>query len=436
MDVITDVQALLQQEPFDEAALQRIRQAAFASDKGLQDFNSRVNQRIQAPESKQPAEALRIGLCLCALNRYDEALNFLDKAPDGREKWLYLARTQRLLGNRAAAQKSLEKAAKAGVEPAVAAVEMARVHIDAGELDQADKLLESVARPDRTAAWHVAWARLLEARGQREQAIHTYEQALELDQTLQEATFRLAYLADLEGEDDQAVEYYESLLSGGPVHVHALLNLAVIYEDREEYGKAEQCVRKVLSIWPAHDRARLFLKDILAGKEMIIDEDIERFREKRSALFDVPITDFELSVRARNCLQSMGINTLGDLLRVTEEQLLAYKNFGETSLDEIKHLLTSKGLRLGQALEEERKARQQEILKQVQGDPAVLVKLVSELQLSVRARKALQRLNVQTIGELAARTESELLSVKNFGQTSLNEIRQRLGEYGLTLRKA
>ena len=48
----------------------------------------------------------------------------------------------------------------------------------------------------------------------------------------------------------------------------------------------------------------------------------------------------------------------------------------------------------------------------------------------------MQRLNIQTIGELAARSESEFLGVKNFGQTSLNEIRQRLGEYGLTLRKA
>ncbi len=233
---------------------------------------------------------------------------------------------------------------------------------------------------DRDADWLVAQARVLEARGQRKGAIALYEQALDLDRGNQEATFRLAYLADLEGDDEQAIDYYESLASGGPVHVHALLNLAVLYEDREQYEKAENCIDKVLAIWPEHERARLFLKDILAGRDMIIDEDVERFREKRSALFDIAITDFELSVRARNCLQSMGINTVGDLLRVTEEQLLAYKNFGETSLDEIKNLLTSKGLRLGQALEEERKVRQQEILKQVQGDPAVLVKPVAELQ--------------------------------------------------------
>ncbi len=436
MDVTRDMQDLLQQEPFDEAALQNLRNVVFTSDKTMLDFNSLVNQRMQAPEARQPAEALRVGLSLCSLNRNDEALPFLEKAQDTREKWLYLGRTQRLLRNFTAARQAFEKAGKAGLPAAAVAVEHARTQIAAEEFDQADKILQGVPQADRGADWLVAQARILEARGQRKDAIALYERALDADHSNREATFRLAYLTDLEGDDEQAIDYYESLASGGPIHVHALLNLAVLYEDREQYEKAENCVDKVLAIWPEHERARLFLKDILAGRDMVIDEDVERFREKRSALFDIAITDFELSVRARNCLQSMGINTLGDLLRVTEEQLLAYKNFGETSLDEIKNLLTSKGLRLGQAIEEERKARQQEILKQVQGDPAILVKPVAELQLSVRARKALQRLNIQTIGELASRTESELLGVKNFGQTSLNEIRQRLGEYGLTLRKA
>jgi DNA-directed RNA polymerase subunit alpha len=436
MDFTGTVQTLLQQEPFDETALQSVRQVAFASDKAMQDFDSFVNQRMQASEARSPGEALRIGLSLCVLSRFEEALPFLEKAQDSREKFLYLGRVQRTLRNYTPARHAFDKAAKAGLSAGIVAVEQARTQIAAGETDAADKILQAVAQPDRGADWHVASAKILEARGQRGDAQRVYEQALDLDHTNPEAAFRLAYLADLEGDDEQAVDYYESLVDTGPVHVHALLNLAVIYEDREQYDMAEDCIDKVLAIWPNHERARLFLKDILASRDMIIDEDVERFREKRSALFDVAITDFELSVRARNCLQSMGINTLGDLLRINEEQLLAYKNFGETSLDEIKQLLTSKGLRLGQALEEERKARQQEILKQVQGDPAILVKPVAELQLSVRARKALQRLNIQTIGELAARSESELLGVKNFGQTSLNEIRQRLGEYGLTLRKA
>jgi len=53
---------------------------------------------------------------------------------------------------------------------------------------------------------------------------------------------------------------------------------------------------------------------------------------------------------------------------------------------------------------------------------------------SVRCRKALQMLGVQTLGDLASRTEAELMGVKNFGQTSLDEIRERLADHGLGLR--
>ena len=59
---------------------------------------------------------------------------------------------------------------------------------------------------------------------------------------------------------------------------------------------------------------------------------------------------------------------------------------------------------------------------------------VTELELSVRSRKALQRLGVSTLGELVQRTELELLTIKNFGQTSLTEIKQQLARFGLSLR--
>jgi DNA-directed RNA polymerase subunit alpha len=68
------------------------------------------------------------------------------------------------------------------------------------------------------------------------------------------------------------------------------------------------------------------------------------------------------------------------------------------------------------------------------GDPEVLARPTSSLQLSVRSRKCLQTLGVATIGDLVSKTEAELLSSRNFGQTSLNEIRSRLSEVGLGLR--
>ena len=65
----------------------------------------------------------------------------------------------------------------------------------------------------------------------------------------------------------------------------------------------------------------------------------------------------------------------------------------------------------------------------------MLDKPISVLDLSVRARKALQLLNIQTLGDLATRTEAELMGVKNFGQTSLEEINEKLTGYNLSLRK-
>jgi DNA-directed RNA polymerase subunit alpha len=101
-------------------------------------------------------------------------------------------------------------------------------------------------------------------------------------------------------------------------------------------------------------------------------------------------------------------------------------------------MLSSKGLRLGQGLEGGSYSRvRREILETLKGTvpESTLNKPISVLELSVRARKALQLLNIASLGELAARTEAELMGVKNFGQTSLIEIKQKLAEHGLSLRK-
>jgi DNA-directed RNA polymerase subunit alpha len=148
------------------------------------------------------------------------------------------------------------------------------------------------------------------------------------------------------------------------------------------------------------------------------------------------VTDFELSVRARTCLKKMNIRTLGDLLRITEAELMSYKNFGESSLVEIKRMLQVQGPALGQGLEDAHRAARRQIMEQLKGSgrEAVLNKPVSDLQLSVRARKALQLLNIQTMGDLASHTEAELMGVKNFGATSLTEVKEKLTDFGLSLR--
>jgi len=60
----------------------------------------------------------------------------------------------------------------------------------------------------------------------------------------------------------------------------------------------------------------------------------------------LPISDLDLSVRASNCLESENIKTIGDLVRLSEADLLAMKNFGKTSLREVDQKLRSVGLKL------------------------------------------------------------------------------------------
>lgn len=286
------------------------------------------------------------------------------------------------------------------------------------------------------AARHLAEARRADAEGLRETAIAELRRAVGADPGHPEALFRLGFALDLVGEEDEAVSVYERACDVTPAPINALMNLAVLYEDRGEYARAERCLRQVLETKPNHERARLFMKDVQASRDMQMEDDHDRDIVKRKALLDTPVTDFELTVRARTCLKKMNIRTLGDLLRITEAELMSYKNFGESSLEEIKRMLKNHNMRLGQGLEDAHRAARRQIADRLKGTgkEVVLAKPVSDLQLSVRARKALQLLNIQTLGDLVSHTEAELMGVKNFGQTSLVEVKERLGEYGLTLR--
>lgn len=58
---------------------------------------------------------------------------------------------------------------------------------------------------------------------------------------------------------------------------------------------------------------------------------------------------------------------------------------------------------------------------------------VNEIELSVRAANCLNNANITTVGELAQKTEAEMLKYRNFGKKSLNEIKQKLSELGLSL---
>jgi predicted nucleic acid-binding Zn-ribbon protein len=67
-------------------------------------------------------------------------------------------------------------------------------------------------------------------------------------------------------------------------------------------------------------------------------------------------------------------------------------------------------------------------------EQGVLDKPVSDLNLSVRTQKTMKRLGISTLGDLVQRFADERLESKDFGMNTLNEIRKRLNQQGISLR--
>ena len=395
-------------------------------------------EQLESNMSRTGQQAsLSVGIGLYILGRNAEAVEKLQKANDCKEKFIYLAFALRRMGEFEKAIENLQNSLDYEADKMSITLEKAATYRHAGNFEAAAKELKACKNFENVSAdYHYQLARLAEAQGLYEQAMDDYKTALELSPNHQRALFHLAFRCDLSGDEEAAIDYYRQIASSSPVYVSALLNLAVLYEDNGLYDKAANCVDTVLETHPNHQRALLFSKDIESSKTMFYDEEKEEKKTRKTQILETPISDFELSVRSRNCLKKMRIYTLSDLLNISEAELLSYKNFGETSLREIKAILEPKGLILGMALEEKLlpSAENSDGTVIIDEDEGLRNKPVDDLQLSVRARKCLQKLNLRTIGELTHKTEAELLGVKNFGVTSLNEINKALTNLGLSLR--
>ena len=333
-------------------------------------------------------------------------------------------------------------------DPALAAAALHALDAAHSDLAKLEKAVAAAKLEELDQAYFEA--RLLELRGDYAGASEAYEALLERDPRHFAARFRLAVRSDLMGDDQAAMHLYESLLDTRPIPISVLVNLGLLYEDHMDFEKACGCYGAVLRRDPTNARARLYFKDAHESLDMFYDEELERKEDRLMQVLRTPISDFELSVRARNCLQNMDIRTLGDLVSHSEPELLEFKNFGETSLNEIKRVLQAKGLRLGMrrddgsfVIPEEFEAessfdpdRDLAWLGELSDDQREALELqISSLNLSVRCHRALvERLNLQRVGDILRHTEEDLLSMPNFGITSLNELKSKLTELGLRLR--
>lgn len=97
-------------------------------------------------------------------------------------------------------------------------------------------------------------------------------------------------------------------------------------------------------------------------------------------------------------------------------------------------MLAERDLRLGMFSQDKQRVETPEVAQLSPEQQSVLSRPVGDLNLSVRARKCMNRLNIGTLGELVSKSADELLECKNFGVTSLKEIRDKLVEFNIRLK--
>lgn len=429
-------QVVLSNNTFGPREIEQLR-AAFSADYSNYRQLREAVEELEQQEERSPATTVRLGVCYYLMGRYERAAEVLRAADGGALALFYLGRSYFALGRYDEALTQFDSAKMAGYDGDACMLARAEAQRYAGDAEAALATLDGLSGAvEQTAEYlYQRGATVASLGGNPDEVVALYERAVVADPQHPGALFGLAMENDRRGNDDDALELYQRSTARFPAHVGSLLNLGLLYEDMRKYDRARQCYQRILEVDPTNERARLFLKDVDAARDMYYDEDAQRKRDRLDQILSVPVTDFELSVRSRNCLQKMGIQTLGDLTRTTEQELLTSKNFGETSLIEIREMLHSKGLELGQFAHERRE-------EEVAYDPetlspdekALLDRPISDLNLSVRARKCMVRLGLTVIGDLIRRSGDDLLECKNFGVTSLNEVREKLAAYGLKLR--
>jgi DNA-directed RNA polymerase subunit alpha len=389
-------------------------------------------------ETKNVERAVRIGAGLWILGAIREAKELLLNCRANITGAFFLAKTLVHLRSPDEGAEILAKTANRKPQSESIRTALVEAWLEAGNPVEAKKALRELEKvAGKSAKTFTLRGRLLDLTGDHEGAREQFQKAIDANPRYADALFRLAYSMDLYGDDEPAIELYEKCVAFPRPNVNALINLGVLLEDRGEYDRAVECYETVLKSYPNHPRAQAFLKDALSSQVEVVDEERERMEDRRWQTLQIPITDFELSVRSRNCLNKMNIRTLGDLVQKTEVELLSYKNFGETSLGEIKVILESKNLRLGINLDElrrgERRQRLDELFQKGREDDEVSLKPINELGLSIRSRKCMEVLSIDSIGDLMGKSEKELLACKNFGQTSLLEVKRKLAEHGVSL---
>jgi len=277
-----------------------------------------VNE-LEISESLTPASATRLGVCYYLLGRFSRAIETLANSDRGAVSYFYTGRSHFALGDFAQAIENYTIAEKSGYNKGRCVLARVEAYRNAGDLDAARQALESLDGPimhEAEYAYQYGETELA-SKGPSSIVVDWFKRAMLADDTHPGALFGMAKENDRRGNDDKAMDLYRRSAKHFPSHVGALLNLGLLYEDHGQYDRAQQCYRRVLEVYPNHAKAALYMKDACASDDELFDLEAEKAQDRMSQVLNIPVSDFELSVRSRNCLSRMGVDTLGDLARST-----------------------------------------------------------------------------------------------------------------------
>jgi DNA-directed RNA polymerase subunit alpha len=381
----------------------------------------------------------RRGVVCWMLGRIDEAIRYLGDGSSNVENNYFLGLCYLEKNCNEKADKLLKEAHKETPNSAVIFGSYIESLIRTGQLEEVENLLEKAGKKFGDEPMLAYYKGLYwETLGDYEKAEEEFHSALDMDSEYAPAIFRLAYRYDLKGQDEEAIDLYERLRQIKSLHSNVLINLGLLYEDNGEYLKAIECYNTVLDIMPTHPRANLYLKDAKSSLHMYYDDAFRRKETELKRLLAQPLSEFQIPTRARNCLESLNIKTLGDLVKKTEGELLENEHLGTKTLADIKDLLARRRLSLST---ENKRVTLESLLRsyistEQTSQTDLLNKPIFEIDWSARVRSSLTRLKIYILGDLTNKTENDFLDLPNVGQTSLDEIKRRLEQFGLSLKQA
>jgi DNA-directed RNA polymerase subunit alpha len=111
-------------------------------------------------------------------------------------------------------------------------------------------------------------------------------------------------------------------------------------DPREAIGQAAEILIRQLAIFTDIEKIEGF------GEAAAVAEGVPAEPSLAHGMENFPIEELELGVRSYNCLKRVGIETIGDLVMKSENELAAIPNFGKKSIEEVKETLGTHGLRL------------------------------------------------------------------------------------------